>query len=190
MMDQHFAANEALAKSLAVMTKKYGETHAIETPLYVWIHTAQAFVYQKMGIKKRAMDADSIAYGISVTIYGPWSSRTLLPWYKSAWWHGKNGSLQWARQSTLELVRTMKKKNIYQGHQARTLRLLSKIQEDMGLVAESQATMASALYLCDFVRDEQWNSKLRLLQTIDGSLGWVKSEMDRMFDELVCFYDR
>ena len=190
MMNQHLAANEALAKSLAIMTKEYGETLAMKKPLYIWIHTAQAFVYKKMGIKKRAMDADRIAYGISVTIYGPWSLRTLLPWYKSAWWHWKNGSLQWARQSALELVPTMKKKEIYEGHQARALRLLSKIQEDMGLVAESQATMASALYLCDLVQDEQWSRKLRLLQTRDGSLGWVESEMDRMFDELVFFYDR
>ena len=49
----------------------------------------------------------------------------------------------------------MKKKKIYEGHQARALRLLSKIQEDMGLEAESKATMASALYLCDLVQDEQ-----------------------------------
>ena len=135
------------------------------------------------------MDADRTAYRISVTIYGPWSSRTLLPLYKSAWWHWKNGSLQCARQPTLELVRTMKKRNTYEGHQARALRLLSNIQEEMGLVAESKATMASALYLCDFVQDEQWNHKLRLLQTIDGSLGWVKSGMDRMFVELVFSYD-
>lgn len=84
----------------------------------------------------------------------------------------------------------MKREKIYEGHQARALRLLSKVQEDMGLVAESKATMASALYLCDLVQDEQWNRKLRLLQTLDGSQSWVKSEMDRMFDELVFFYDR
>ena len=60
----------------------------------------------------------------------------------------------------------------------------------MGLVAESKATMASALHLCDLVQDEQWNGKLGLLRTIDGSLGWVKSEIDRMFDELVLFYHR
>ena len=190
MMDQHLAANQALAKSLAIITKKYGEESARKKPLYVWIHTAQAFVYRKMGIKDRAMHADRRAFGASVAIYGFPSSRTVLPWYKSTWWHWENGSLQWARQSTLELIRIMKKENVYEGHQARALRLLSKIQEDMGLVAESKATMASALYLCDLVQDEQWSRKLRLLQTFDGSLSWVKSEMDGMFDELVFFYDR
>ena len=84
----------------------------------------------------------------------------------------------------------MKTENIYEGHQARALRLLSKIQEDMGLAAESKATMVSALYLCDLVQDEQWNRKLRMFQNLNGSLTWVKSEMDRMFDELVFFYDR
>lgn len=92
MMDQHLAANKALAESLAILTKKYGETLAIEKPLYVWIHTAQAFVYRKMGLKRRAKDADRIAIGSSLTIYGLESSRTLLPWYKSAWWHWENGS--------------------------------------------------------------------------------------------------
>ncbi len=190
MMDQHLAANEALAKSLGIMTKNYGEKLAKKKPLYVWIHTAQAFVYRKMGIKNRARDADRRAFGTSVTIYGLRSPRTLVPWYKSVWWHWENGSLQSARQSTLELVRTMNKEKIYEGHRARALRLLSKIQEGMGLGAESRATMASALYLCDLVQDEQWNRKLRMFQTLDGSLSWVKSEMDRMFDELVFFYDR
>ena len=190
MMDQHLAANEALAKSLGIMTKKYGQKLAIQKPLYIWIQTAQAFVYRKMRIKNRAKDADRRAFGTSVTIYGLRSPRTLVPWYKSAWWHWENGSLQSARQSTVELVRVMKKEKIYEGHRARALRLLSKIQEEMGLVAESKATMASALYLGDLVQDETWNQKLRMFQTLDGSLSWVKSEMDRMFDELVFFYDR
>ena len=190
MMSQHFAANQALARSLGTLTKKYGEKSASKKPLYVWIHTAQAFVYRKMGIKDRAKYADRKAFSASVAIYGFRSSRTVLPWYKSAWWHWENGCLQSALQSTLELVRTMKKENIYEGHQARALRLLSKIQEGMGLVAESKATMASALYLCDLVQDEQWNRRLRIVQTLDGSFSWVKKERDRMFDELVFFYDR
>ena len=93
MMDQHLAANEALAKSLAMITKKYGEEFASKKPLYVWIHTAQAYVYRKIGIRNRAKDSDRRAYGTSITIYGLQSSRTLLPWYKSAWWHWENGSL-------------------------------------------------------------------------------------------------
>ena len=190
MMDQHVAANEALAQTLAIMTKRYGKKRAEKKPLYVWIHTAQAFVYRKMGLKKLAKDADRRAFGASMSIHGLRSSRTLLPWYKSAWWHWENGSLQSARVTTLELVRTMRKENIYEGHQARALRLLSRIQEDMGLVAESKATMASALYLCDLVQDEQWSRKLRVFQTLDGSLSSVQSEMDKMFDELVFFYDR
>ena len=189
MMDQHLAANEALAQSLAIMTKRYGEKLA-RKPLYVWIHTAQAFVYRKMGLKELAKDADRKAFDASISIYGLRSSRTLLPWYKSAWWHWENGSLHSACESTLELVRTMKKENIYEGHQARALRLLSRIQKDMGLVAESKATMASALHLCDLVQDEQWNRKLRVFQTLDWSLSWVKSELDKMFDELVFFNDR
>ena len=83
----------------------------------------------------------------------------------------------------------MKKKKIHEGHQARALRLLSKIQEDMGLEAERKATMASALYLCDVVQDEQWKSRIRVFQTLDGSLSWVKTEIDKMFDELVFFHD-
>ena len=190
IMDQHFTAKQALAKSLAIMTKKYGEESAMKKPLYVWIHTAQAFVYRKMGFKDRAKHADRRAFGASVAIYGFGSSRTVIPWYKWAWWHWENGCLQSARQSTLELVLTMKKENIYEGQQARALRLLSKTQQDMGLAAESKATMASVLYLCDLVQDEQWNRKLRMLLTLDGSLNWVRSEMDRMFDELVFFHDR
>ena len=85
----------------------------------------------------------------------------------------------WSRQSTLELVRTMKQREMYEDHQARALRLLSKIHYDMGLVAESHATMASALDLRDLGQDEQWNRSLRLLQTLNGSLGWLKSEWTR-----------
>lgn len=190
MMDDQVAANEALAQSLAIMTNKYGEKRVRRKPLYIWINTAQAFVHRKMRLKKHAEDADRRAFGASISIYGLRSSRTLLPWYKSAWWHWENSSLQSARESTLELVRTMKKENIYEGHQARALRLLSRIQEDMGLAAESKATIASALYLGDLVQDEQWNRNLRVFQTLDGSRSWVKGEMDKMFDELVFFYDR
>ena len=190
MMDQHVAANEALAQSLATLTKRYGEKRARRQPLYIWIHTAQAFVHRKLGLKELAKDADRRAFVASTSIYGLRSSRTLLPWYKWAWWHWENGSLQSAHESTLKLVRIMKKENIYEGHQARALRLLSRIQEDMGLAAESKATLASALYLCDMVQDEQWNRKLRTFQTLDGSLSWVKGEMDKMFDELVFFHDR
>lgn len=189
MMDQHVAANEALAQSLAIMTKRYGEKLA-RKPLYVWINTAQAFVYRKMGLKELAKNADREAFDAGVSIYGLRSSRTLSPWYKSAWWHWENGSLHSALESTLDLIRTMKKENAYEGHQARALRLLSRIQEDMGLAAESNATMASALYLGDGVQDEQWSCKLRVFQTLDGSLNWVRKEMDKMFDELVFFYDR
>ena len=49
----------------------------------------------------------------------------------------------------------------------------------MGLEAESKATMVSALYLCNVVQDEQWKSKIRVFQTPDGSLGWVRSEIKR-----------
>ena len=190
MMGQHVAANGALAQSLATLTKRYGEKRARRKPQYIWILTAQAFVHRKTGLKEFARDADKRAFGASISIYGLRSSRTLLPWYKSAWWHWENGSLQSARQTTLELVRIMKKRYIYEGHQARALRLLSKIQKDMGLEAESKATMASALYLCDLVQNEQWRSRIRVFQTLDGSLGWVKIEMDKMFDELVFFHDR
>lgn len=189
MMNQHAAANESLAQSLATLIERYGEERARRQPLFIWIHTAQAVVHRKLGLKKLAEDADREAFVASTSIYGLQSSRTLLPWYKWVWWHWENGSLLSAHESTLKLVRIMKEKNIYEGHQARALRLLSRIQEDMGLEAESKATMASALYLGDLVQDEQWTRKLRAFQTLDGSLR-VKGEMDKMFDELVFYHDR
>ena len=79
MMGQHVAANEALVQSLATLTKRYGEKRARKKPQYIWILTAQAFVHQKLGLKKFAKDADRRAFGASISIYGHRSSRTLLP---------------------------------------------------------------------------------------------------------------
>ena len=172
-MGQLTDAETSLLKAIDVLVRHFGEEAAREKPHYIWILTAQAFLYLKMGRESDAHAADTQAYEITRAVYGSTSPRTFVSWYKAAWWSWRKGDVEKARETAEGLYQEMELANHYEGHRARTLNLLANIYGASGLMGRCRELKAKAVALAKLVEGWDWDC-----------------EDDAGFDELVFFHDR
>ena len=166
-------AETSLLKAIDVLVQHFGEEAARAKPHYIWILTAQAFLYLEMGRESDAHAADTQAYDTTRAVYGDTSPRVFVSWYKAAWWSWRNGAVEKARETAEGLYREMELANHYEGHRARTLNLLANIYGASGLVDQFRELKAKAVALARLVEGGEW-----------------ECEDDAGFDELVFFHDR
>ena len=172
-MEKVTDAETSLLKAIDVLVLHFGEKAAREQPHYIWILTAQAFLYLKMGRESDAHAADTQAYEINKAVYGLASPRVFVSWYKAAWWSWRKGDVEQARETAEGLYREMELANHYEGHRARTLNLLANIYGASGLVGQRRELKAKAVELARLIEGGEWGC-----------------EDDAGFDELVFFHDR
>ena len=166
-------AETSLLKAIDVLVQQFGEEAARAKPHYIWILTAQAFLYLKMGRESDAHAVDTQAYEMNQSVYGLTSPRVFVSWYKVAWWSWRKGDDEQALETAEGLYREMELANHYEGHRARTLNLLANIHGALGRVDECRELKAKAVALARLVEGGEW-----------------KCEDDAGFDELVFFHDR
>ncbi len=166
-------AESHLSKAIYVLVQQFGEERAREKPHFIWVLTAQASLYLKMGREDEAYEVDMQNYEINKAVYRSTSPRVFVSWYKAAWWSWRKGDLEDARKTAEDLNQEMENADHYGGHRARTLNLLSNIDGALGLKGRCQELKEKAVKLARLV--EGW--------------GW-SFEDDEAFDELVFFHDR
>ena len=162
-----------LSKAMDVLVQRFGDECARGKPHFIWVLTAQASLYFKMGREDEAYKVDMQAFEINQAVYQYTSPRVFVSWYKAAWWSWRKGDLEDARKRAESLYREMEDADHYEGHRARTLNLLSNIYGALGLKAQCQESREKAV---------------ELARLVEGS-GW-SFEDDEAFDELVFFHDR
>lgn len=172
-MDRFDDAEMSLLKAIDVLVQQFGEESARKKPQYIWVLTAQAFLYLKMGRDEDAYKTDMQAFDINKVVYHSTSPRVFVSWYKAAWWSLRKGNLEDARATTEDLYREMESAEHYEGHRARTLFLLSSIYSALGREGECRELRAKAVELARSVEGRDWDC--------NG---------DAAFDELVFFHDR
>ena len=168
-------AEASLRTATDVLVQRFGEAAARKKPHFIWILTAQASLYLKLGQEDSAYAVDRQAYDMSTAVYGSGSPRLFVPWYKAAWWHWRKGHLDSARETAEALYEAMEVANHYEGHRSRTLNLLSNICGAAGLGERSRSLKAQAVALARSVEGLEWE---------------CEGEDDAKFDELVFFHDR